>query len=100
MRLALTPSGLRLAATRAVAFTREAQETLAPFGIRSDYLRRAGLATLVIDLLALVSIWRSRGHSLKAKLVWTALVAVLPVVGAAAWFVLGRERRGTGTRAG
>ena len=100
MRLAPTPSGLCLAATRAVAFTQETQETLAPFGIRSDYLRRAGLATLVIDLLALVSIWRSRGHSLKAKLVWTALVAVLPVLGAGAWFVLGRERRGTGTRAG
>lgn len=52
-----------------------------------------GLAILVIDLGALVSIWRSTLHSKKAKLVWTLIVAVLPVIGALAWFPLGRERR-------
>lgn len=62
-----------------------------PFSL--EYARRAALAALVIDLAALVSVWRSRGHSLKARLVWTALVGLLPVVGAGAWFVLGRERR-------
>ena len=65
-----------------------------PFPVPADYLRRAGAVALVIDLLALVSIWRSRKHSRKAKLVWTALVAVLPVLGGVAWFLLGRERRG------
>ena len=65
-----------------------------PLSIPADYLRRAGFVALVIDLLALVSIWRSRKHSRKAKLVWTALVAVLPVLGGVAWFLLGRERRG------
>lgn len=67
----------------------------APFGVPADYLRRAGALALAIDLFALASLWRSRTHSRKAKLVWTALVAVLPVLGAAAWFLLGRERRGT-----
>lgn len=52
-----------------------------------------GLAILVIDLGALVSIWRSGLHSTKAKLLWTLLVAALPVLGALAWFPLGRERR-------
>ena len=52
-----------------------------------------GLTILVVDLLALVSIWRSTLHSGKAKIVWTLIVAVLPVLGALAWFPLGRERR-------
>ena len=46
------------------------------------------------DVAALTSIWRSRAHAVKAKVIWTAVVAVLPVLGAVAWFALGRERRG------
>ena len=52
-----------------------------------------GLAIVAVDLLALASIWRSTLHSTKAKVVWTLIVAVLPVLGALAWFPLGRERR-------
>lgn len=55
--------------------------------------RWIGLALLLIDLAALGTIWFSRRHSTRAKLVWTALVVVLPVIGALAWAVLGRERR-------
>jgi hypothetical protein len=61
--------------------------------IPPDSLRRAGAIALAIDLLALASLWRSRKHSTKAKLVWTAIIALLPVLGATAWVVLGRERR-------
>ena len=64
-----------------------------PFTVPPDYLRRAGGVALVLDLLALVSLWKSRTHSLKAKLVWTALIAFLPVLGAIAWVLLGRVRR-------
>jgi hypothetical protein len=64
-----------------------------PFSVPPDYLRRAGGVALVLDLLALISLWKSRQHSVKAKLVWTALIAFLPVLGAVAWVVLGRERR-------
>ena len=46
------------------------------------------------DVAALTSIWRSHVHAVRAKLIWTGLVAVLPVLGAIAWFALGRERRG------
>ena len=52
-----------------------------------------GVVIVVLDLLALVSIWRSTLHSTKARVVWTLIVAVLPVLGALAWFPLGRERR-------
>ncbi len=69
-----------------------------PVDFSSDYVRRAGFTALVIDVLALVSVWRSRAHSLKARLVWTAIVALFPVLGAVAWFVLGREKRDSPAR--
>lgn len=47
----------------------------------------------VVDLLALVSIWRSNLHSTRARVVWTVIVAALPILGALAWFPLGRESR-------
>ena len=50
-------------------------------------------AAVLIDLAALLSIWRRPFHSTKAKIVWTLIVAVLPVLGAVAWLALGRERR-------
>lgn len=64
-----------------------------PFVVPPDYLRRAGAVALLLGVLALVSLWKSRTHSLKAKLVWTALIAFLPVLGAVAWVLLGRVRR-------
>jgi hypothetical protein len=54
----------------------------------------AGALLVLVDVAALASIWRSRAHSRQARVFWTALVAFLPLVGAAAWFLLGRERRG------
>lgn len=52
-----------------------------------------GILILVADILALGSIWTSKLHSTKAKLFWTLVVALLPLLGAAAWFPLGREIR-------
>ena len=56
----------------------------------------AGAVVLLADLLALASIWRSRLHSPKARIVWTLIVALLPLLGALAWFPLGRERQREG----
>jgi len=50
-------------------------------------------AAVLVDLAALFSIWRGPFHSTKAKIVWTLIVAVLPVLGAIAWLALGHERR-------
>ncbi len=52
-----------------------------------------GLVALALDGAALASIWMSRAHSTKARVVWTVITLLVPVLGAAAWFVLGRERR-------
>ncbi len=52
-----------------------------------------GAIAIVIDVIALVSIWTSRAHSSQAKVLWTVIVAVLPFLGALAWFPLGWERR-------
>ena len=56
-------------------------------------LRWIGLAVLLVDVVALVTIWSSRRHSMKARILWTVLVAVLPIVGAIGWAALGREPR-------
>jgi hypothetical protein len=50
-------------------------------------------AVVITGVAALVSIWLGRHHSVRAKIVWTVVVIVIPVIGPAAWFVLGRERR-------
>jgi hypothetical protein len=48
---------------------------------------------LLLDLLALVTIWTGPKHSRKSKTLWTVIVLLLPVLGAIGWFLLGQERR-------
>ena len=62
-----------------------------PLGL--DVFTWIGAACFVATVLALTSIWRARSHSVKTKVIWTAIVVVLPIIGAVAWFFLGRERR-------
>lgn len=58
-----------------------------------ERLHLFGLLALILDVAALISIWRGPGRDLKVRIVWTLVVAFLPLVGAIAWFVLGREGR-------
>jgi hypothetical protein len=50
-------------------------------------------AAIIIAVAALASIWLGRHHSTRAKLVWTVIVVVIPILGPIGWFVLGREKR-------
>jgi hypothetical protein len=50
-------------------------------------------AWIILAVCALASIWLGRRHGKPAKLVWTVIVVLVPVIGACGWFVLGRERR-------
>jgi hypothetical protein len=71
--------------------------TLPDFGLPLLGLGGSTWAAVVLvgaDVAALTSIWRSRAHAVRAKVIWTTVVALLPVLGAIAWFALGRERRG------
>lgn len=52
-----------------------------------------GIIALILDVAALASIWRGRKHAPRAKVIWTIMVAFLPLFGAIAWFALGREPR-------
>ena len=70
----------------------------APFGVAPGVARRAGLAALAIDLAALASARRGRAHAVGAKFVWTVVVALPPLPGAAE-FALGRGRRARPTLA-
>lgn len=53
------------------------------------------LAAVALPLLgaALASIWLGRRHSRKAKIVWTIVAVVVPILGPIAWYLLGRETR-------
>ncbi len=51
------------------------------------------VAIFALAVVALVSIWRSRSALTGTQaLVWTLLVVLLPVFGAAAWFLAGHPR--------
>ena len=52
-----------------------------------------GLALFLLVIMALRSVWRSPKHARKVKIIWSAVVVLLPLVGPLAWFVLGRDRR-------
>ena len=50
-------------------------------------------AWIILAVLSLTSIWMGTRHGKPAKLVWTVIVVVVPVLGACGWYLLGRERR-------
>lgn len=47
------------------------------------------LAYVLLTIAALVSIFRTRHDRAGSKFWWSALVVVIPFLGAAAWFLLG-----------
>ncbi len=47
-----------------------------------------GLLVLIADIYALVKTWQS-GASTGAKLLWTLLILLLPVIGFIIWFFAG-----------
>lgn len=53
------------------------------------------VAAIVLLVLALVSIWHASGHSRSAKIVWTVVAVILPILGPIAWALAGRESRRT-----
>lgn len=53
------------------------------------------VVAVVLLVLALVSIWHASGHSRSAKIVWTVVAVILPIIGPIAWAVAGRESRRT-----
>ncbi len=53
-----------------------------------------GLIVLVLNIYALVKTWTS-GVSTGAKLLWTLLILVLPVIGFIIWFFAGPKGSST-----
>lgn len=49
-------------------------------------------AAIILLVSALLSIWMGRHHSRQAKVLWTVIVILIPVLGPVGWFVLGRQR--------
>ncbi|PXW76343.1 phospholipase D-like protein [Blastomonas natatoria] len=50
-----------------------------------------GIVILILDIIAIISVWSSAASTL-SKLLWTALILILPVIGLIAWFFLGPKR--------
>ncbi len=50
-------------------------------------------AAVIFLVAALFSIWLGRRHSRKAKVIWTVIILLVPILGPIAWALLGRERR-------
>jgi uncharacterized membrane protein len=50
------------------------------------------LALVVLAALALRSVWKSRAHARRVKIIWSAVV-LIPLVGPVGWYILGRDRR-------
>ena len=50
------------------------------------------LALVILAALALRSVWKSRAHARRVKIIWSAVV-LIPLVGPVGWYVLGRDRR-------
>ena len=51
------------------------------------------LALFVLMVLALRSVWKSRAHARRVKIIWSAAVVLIPLLGPLGWLVLGRDRR-------
>ena len=43
------------------------------------------------SVAALLSIWLGRHHAPRVKVIWTVIVVGVPIIGALAWLVLGRQ---------
>ncbi|EED6225748.1 hypothetical protein XM82_004822 [Salmonella enterica subsp. enterica serovar Haifa] len=56
-------------------------------------LSAAVVAAWIFAMIALVSALRSRDVTGARFLVWVLAIAFLPVVGAAVWFLTGRQRK-------
>lgn len=50
-----------------------------------------GIIILVLDIIALFSVWSSSA-STASKLLWSLLILILPVIGLIAWYFLGPKR--------
>jgi phospholipase D-like protein len=57
-----------------------------------DRLTWLVLALAVLAALALRSVWKSRVHAKRVKIIWSAVV-LIPLLGPVGWFILGRDRR-------
>ena len=62
--------------------------------MRFEYGGFLGLLILAADIWAILNVFQS-GASNGAKVVWTLVVIVLPLLGFALWFFLGPRGKGT-----
>ena len=62
--------------------------------MRFEYGGIVGLLILAADIWAILNVFQS-GASNGAKVLWTLVIIVLPLLGLALWFFLGPRGKGT-----
>ena len=46
-----------------------------------------GLVILILDILAIVNIWKDTTH----KIIWTVVILVFPIVGLLVWYFVAKK---------
>ena len=49
-----------------------------------------GLVILILDILAIVNIWKGRGDTTH-KIIWTVVILVFPIVGLLVWYFVAKK---------
>jgi hypothetical protein len=52
--------------------------------------RLIGIVILVIDVLAIMDVWKTEASAEK-RLLWTVVIVLLPLIGPLAWFAVSRK---------
>jgi heme/copper-type cytochrome/quinol oxidase subunit 2 len=64
--------------------------SILPLGGGPGVLAWLGVASGLLMVVSLVSIWKAHAHSRRARIVWTVIAVLVPIVGPVAWLVAGR----------
>jgi hypothetical protein len=65
--------------------------TLLPLAVAGLWITAIVIATLVLAIAALVSVWGSEGLTQTQRWVWVVLVIIFPLVGPIVYFVVRRN---------
>lgn len=49
------------------------------------------LIILIVDIIALYSVWNDKSLSGTAKLIWSLVIFFMPILGLILWFLLGKN---------
>lgn len=52
-----------------------------------------GLIILILDVIAIIGVIQSSSYDTLRKLIWIAIILVLPFIGMLIWFLVGNKKK-------